>query len=25
MYMRVLALAHGLGFGGAQVSTLEFF
>ncbi len=23
--MRVLALAHGLGFGGAQVSTLEFF
>jgi glycosyltransferase involved in cell wall biosynthesis len=25
MYMRVLALAHGLGFGGAQVVTLEFF
>ncbi len=23
--MRVLALAHGLGFSGAQVSTLEFF
>jgi glycosyltransferase involved in cell wall biosynthesis len=22
--MRVLALAHGLGFGGAQISTLEF-
>jgi glycosyltransferase involved in cell wall biosynthesis len=25
IYMRVLALAHGLWFGGAQVSTLEFF
>jgi hypothetical protein len=25
MYMRVLALAHGLGLGGAQVVTLEFF
>jgi glycosyltransferase involved in cell wall biosynthesis len=24
MYMRILALAHGLGFGGAQISTLEF-
>jgi len=23
--IRVLALTHGLGFGGAQVSTLEFF
>jgi len=22
--MRILALAHGLGFGGAQISTLEF-
>jgi glycosyltransferase involved in cell wall biosynthesis len=23
--LRVLAVAHGLGFGGAQISTLEFF